>query len=1079
MRRLTIFLLVLAMMCGTSFGQKKNENSAEKDKFSARTFSGLKFRSIGPAYASGRIADFAVNPDNHKEYYVGVASGNIFKTVNSGITWEPVFEKYGSYSIGCLAMDPNNFNVVWAGTGENNSQRALGYGDGVYRTEDGGKSWKNMGLKSSRQIGEIIIHPINSDIVFVAAEGSVWGPGGERGVYKTTDGGKTWNAVLTISENTGVADMVMDPRNPDVIYAASHQRRRHVFTKIDGGPETAIYRTTDGGENWTKLKSGLPSGEMGAIGLAISPANPDYVYAIIELPGRRGGFYRTTNRGASWTKMSDHVSNSPQYYNELFADPKDPDKVYSVETYTYVTEDGGKTWNRLSNRYRHVDDHAMWIDPCDTDHFLIGGDAGIYESYDGGKEFHFKANLPITQFYRVETDNSLPFYYVYGGTQDNNSMGGPSRNTSSFGVVNDDWFVTNGGDGFWSQIDPEDPNIVYAESQYGYVVRYDRKSGESISIKPQPPSGEIYNWNWNAPLIISPHSHKRLYFAANKLFRSDDYGNTWRPLGGDLTAGIDRNKLEVMGKIWSVDAIAKNISTSVYGSIVALDESPLQEDLLYVGTDDGLIQVTEDAGANWRKIDSFPGIPANTYVSHILASKHDPNVVYASFDNLKNDDFKPYILKSTDKGKKWTSISANLPENGTVHTIEQDHVNPDLLFIGTEFGFFFSLDGGKKWIQQKSGLPTIPVRDIDIQERENDIVIATFGRGFYVLDNYTPLRHTTSEILEQDAYIFPVKDALMYIEKRGKTNQGSTYYKSENPEMGATFTYYMNESLKTKKQKRKDAEKKGNLEYPTVDELRAENEEVAPYLLFTIKDETGYTVRQLKTSASSGIKRIVWDFRYPSTFPPRSNSREYNAGFGMMALPGNYSVILGKVVDGVYTDLAGPQNFRAVVLNNSTLPAEDREELVAFQKKVSELSRAVQGAASAADNLSDTIKMIKVALSNTPAAPAELMARALRIEEDNRAVLRAFNGDRTHSRIGENQPPSIRGRLNNLIYSHYRSSSAPTQTMRDDYRIIGEEFEPQLEKLKNLISVELKDLETSMESIGAPWTPGRIPVWKK
>ncbi len=408
--------------------------------------------------------------------------------------------------------------------------------------------------------------------------------------------------------------MVMDPRDPDVIYAASHQRRRHVFTKIDGGPETDIYKTEDGGKSWNKLKSGLPSGDMGAIGLAISPVNPDIVYAIIELPEGKGGFYRTEDRGASWEKLSSHVSNSPQYYNEIFADPVNPDKVYSVETITQVTEDGGKTWHRLGNKYRHVDDHALWIAPDDTTHILIGGDGGIYESFDNGTNWLFKCNLPVTQFYRVEVDNSKPFYYVYGGTQDNKSMGGPSRTLSSYGIVNSDWFITNGGDGFWSAIDPENPDIVYAESQYGWLVRYDRKSGENISIKPQPLSGEAYRWNWNSPLIISPHSHKRLYFGANKLFRSDDYGNSWKVLGGDLTRQIDRNELKVMGKIWPPEAVAKNASTSLYGTIVSLDESPVQEDLIYVGTDDGLIQVTEDAGKNWNQIGQFPGVPELTYV---------------------------------------------------------------------------------------------------------------------------------------------------------------------------------------------------------------------------------------------------------------------------------------------------------------------------------------------------------------------------------------------------------------------------------------------------------------------------------
>ncbi|GAB1404379.1 hypothetical protein MASR1M74_15580 [Lentimicrobium sp.] len=428
------------------YAQRKKAE-AVMDTLKSADFSGLKFRSIGPAFASGRIADFAVNPEQPQEYYVAVASGHIWKTNTAGTTWEPVFDNYGAYSIGCLAMDPHNSNVIWAGTGENNHQRCLGYGDGVYKTQDGGKSWKNMGLKDSRQIGMIAIDPRNTDVVYVAAEGSTWGPGGDRGLYKTSDGGRTWNKVLDISENTGVNNVIMDPRNPDVLYATSEQRRRHTFTKIGGGPESAIWKSTDAGANWTKLTSGLPTGDVGGMGIAISAVNPDVIYAIIEAAGETGGFFRSTDRGASWSKMSSYHS-SGQYYNEIYCDPKNVDKVYSVETYSKVTTDGGKTWKNVGNKYRHVDDHAMWIDPANTDHFLIGGDGGIYETWNAGQDFHFKNNLPVTQFYRVNVDNSEPFYYVYGGTQDNNSMGGPSRNLSSYGVINDEWFVTNGGDGF-------------------------------------------------------------------------------------------------------------------------------------------------------------------------------------------------------------------------------------------------------------------------------------------------------------------------------------------------------------------------------------------------------------------------------------------------------------------------------------------------------------------------------------------------------------------------------------------------------------------------------------------------------
>ncbi|MEZ5083783.1 MAG: hypothetical protein R2750_10085 [Bacteroidales bacterium] len=772
----------------TAMAKKGKEDEKKSDTIKSGDVSGLKFRSIGPAFTSGRIADFAVNPYNHSEYYVAVACGHIWKTENNGTTFKPVFDNEGSYSLGCLAMDQHNPNVIWAGTGENNHQRALGYGDGVYKSMDGGKSWKNMGLKESRQIGMIAINPQNSNIVFVAAEGSAWGPGGERGLFRTTDGGSTWEKVLEISENTGINNVVIHPHAPNVMFATSEQRRRHVHTKIGGGPESAVYKSVDGGITWNKTKSGLPGVDIGGMGIAISPVSPFPIYLIVEAAMEKGGFFRSTDVGETWEKMSDH-SSSGQYYNEIYCDPVNPDKVYSMETVSKFTIDGGKTWNSIGNNDRHVDDHAFWIDPEDTNHFMIGGDGGVYETFDNGKHYIHKTNLPVTQFYRVAVDNSIPFYWVYGGTQDNSSFGGPSRNLNSDGVSSCEWVTTLGGDGFWQAIEPTNPDIVYSEYQYGNIYRYDKQSGESINIKPQPRKGEdSYKWNWNTPFIISPHSPTRLYMAANKVFRSDDRGQSWTVISDDITAQIDRNTWPVMDQYWSIDAVEKDVSTSLYGMAVSLSESPYQEGIIYVGTDDGLIQVTEDNGSTWRKMESFLGVPANTYVSDILTCKFCDHLVFASFDNRKRDDFKPYILKSNDKGKTWESIAGNLPENGTVHSIAQDHENPNLLFAGTEFGIFFTTDMGKTWTQLKSGIPTIAVRDIAIQERENDLVLATFGRGFYILDDYSPLRKINRKMLVTTAFIFPIKDALMYVQKRrGGYGSGSNVYIADNPEFGGNI----------------------------------------------------------------------------------------------------------------------------------------------------------------------------------------------------------------------------------------------------------------------------------------------------
>ena len=1096
MKKITLLMVALFLVSSATFAKKKEEAKKAKGDtiITSSLVGGLKFRSIGPAWASGRIADFAVNPENTKEYYVGVASGNLWKTTNNGTTWKPIFDKYGAYSIGVVELDPNNPNVVWVGTGENNHQRALGYGDGVYKSMDGGKSFKNMGLKESRQIGGIVIDPRNSDVVFVAAEGSAWGPGGDRGLYKSTDGGKTWKKVLEISENTGVNNLKLDPSNPDIMYATSEQRRRTSFTKIGGGPESAVYKSTDGGEDWRKIMKGLPSVDLGGMGIDVSPVDPNVVYLIVEAADNKGGFFRSTDKGESWNKMSDHHS-SGQYYNEITCDPKDVDKVYSTETRSVYTTDGGKTWNYISTKGRHVDDHAIWIDPSYTRHFIIGGDGGVYETWDGGNTFDFKENLPVTQFYRVNVDNEKPFYNVYGGTQDNNSMGGPSQNTSRDGVTNADWFVTQGGDGFWIDIDPTDPNIVYTEYQYGNVARYDKKSGERIDIKPRERKGELtYKWNWNAPLLVSSHQHTRIYMAANKVFESDDRGNTWKVISDDLTAQVDRNSFPVMGKYWPAGAVAKDVSTSQWGTIVSLVESPVKEGLLYAGTDDGVISVTDNDGDSWTQIKSFPGVPEYTYVSDIWADRFDENVVYATFSNLKRNDFKPYVYKSTDKGKTWTSISGNLPENGSAHTIIQDYKRPELLFVGTEFGVYFTVDGGKNWVQMKSGLPTIAIYDIAIQERESALVLASFGRGFYILDDYSPLREVSHEMAAQEAKIFPVKDALMYIQTSNKSNQGSTYYEAPNPPFGATFTYYLKEVPKTKKQQRLEKEKKlfkegKPIPQPTWRELQLEGEEEPPHLIFTIYDENDNVVRQLTTAPSKGMKRITWDLRYSmptivrgnGEFNPVSEGSGGRRGSGILVMPGKYKVGLKMWYEGKVTNLVDPVEFTCKKLNNTSLPASDYAENVAFAKKVSKLAIAVVGSGQLINDLRSKVEAMKKAIYATPGASEALMDKARALGKELEELNYKMNGVPAKA-SSEEIPPEhvpINDRLSNITYTHMGSTSGITETEKQQYQILAEEFPPILNTLKRIVKQDIPALEAELNKINAPWTPGRLPVWNE
>ena len=538
--------------------------AAKTDSNTPHPLAGMPLRNIGPAMISGRISDFAFHPERKHEFYVATASGNLWKTTNNTITWEPIFEHEGSYSLGVVELDPQNPQVIWVGSGENNAQRSVAFGDGVYKSTDGGKTWNNMGLKNSNHISQIWIHPNDSDTVLVAAQGPLWSDGGDRGLYKTTDGGDNWERILHIDKYTGVNEFVIDPDNLDHIVASSYQRRRHVWTLINGGPGSGIHKTTDGGETWTEIKAGLPKDHMGRIGLANAPSQPRTIYAIIEANDKEKGLYRSTDFGQNWHKQSDYMTNSPQYYNELIVDPHNPDRLYSVNTFTNISEDAGKTWTPLSLKFRHVDDHALWIDPDNTDHLYIGGDGGIYETYDRGQTWRHVRNLPLGQFYRVTPDHAEPFYNVCGGTQDNNSLCAPSRTTDIHGIDNADWHIILGGDGYEPQFDPNDPNIIYAQYQYGGLARYDRRTEERVYITPHPAAGEpAYKWNWNTPLLLSPHKSTRLYYGAEKLFRSDDRGDSWEIISPDLTQQVDRNELPVMGRVWSVDSIANMVGSTV------------------------------------------------------------------------------------------------------------------------------------------------------------------------------------------------------------------------------------------------------------------------------------------------------------------------------------------------------------------------------------------------------------------------------------------------------------------------------------------------------------------------------------
>jgi photosystem II stability/assembly factor-like uncharacterized protein len=1058
------------------------------------TLSGLELRGIGPAVSSGRISDIAVDPTDHSRYFVTVASGGVWRTTNAGTTWEPVFDKEGSYSIGCVTIDPNDPNVVWVGTGENNSQRSVSFGDGVYKSLDGGSTWKNMGLQESEHIGNIVVDPRDSSVVWVASHGPLWRSGGDRGLYRTKDGGSTWERVLHISDDTGIAEVRLHPDDPDTILATAYQRRRHTWTLINGGPESGLHKSTDGGATWREITAGLPEVDKGRMGLCISPADTDVVYGVLDAARDEGGTFRSTDRGETWEKRSDHAPGG-DYYNEFICDPKNVDRVYSMDTWMQVTTNGGKTFVKVGENFKHVDNHALWINPSDPRHLRAGCDGGVYETFDRGATWVYFENLPIMQFYRATVDNSEPFYYIYGGTQDNATLGGPTRTRHRAGIANEDWFVTVFGDGFKTVVDPEEPNIVYSQWQYAGLVRFDRATGEAVDIQPQPAPGEDpYRWNWDAPIILSPHSHTRLYFASQKLFRSDDRGNTWRAVSEDLSRGIDRNRLEVMGKVWGPDAVHKSGSTSIYGNAVALSESKLVEGLIYVGTDDGQVHVTSDGGATWHTEGDFPGVPKYSYVSDLEASQHDADTVYATFDNHKQGDFMPYVLESTDRGRSWKSIRGNLPDREIAWSLAQDHLKAELLFLGTEFGLYVTVDGGEHWVRMKGGLPTIAVRDLDVQRRENDLALGTFGRGFYILDDYTALRELSEETLAEEATLFPVRDALRYIETSrlglvplDKAFQGDTYYTAPNPPFGAVFTYHLKEGLKTRQESRLEVEKKADkdgktLPYPSQDDLRAEDEEHDPSIVLTVRDADGNVVQRVIGPRKKGIHRVAWDLRYPSSRPtdidPEPQPPWAAPRVGPLALPGSYTVTLAKEVDGVVTALAGPQEFAVVDLGGGTLPSDDPDSALAFLRQAADLQRAVLGAVEVASEVKGRIKHLRQAILDTPDATPEHIAELAAIEGELNDILVVLSGDHSRARRNEPTDPSLVDRINRVVYGQLDTTQPPTTTSRQGYDWASEAFAEQLDKLRALAD-RLAGLEAALESAGAPWTPGRFPDWPR
>ncbi len=1070
----TFLITLLLCLPNQAYAQRKNRKKADA-KQAEVSLNAFSFRNVGPAFLSGRIADIAVHPNNESVWYVAVGSGGVWKTKNAGTTWTSIFDDQSTYSTGCIAIDPTNPEIVWVGSGENVGGRHVAYGDGVYRSMNGGKTWDNMGLKNSEHISEIIIHPDNSDVVWVASQGPLWSKGGERGLYKTTNGGKSWNRVLGNDEWTGVTDIMVDPRNPRIIYAATWDRHRTVAALMGGGPGTAIYRSDDGGDNWIKLSNGLPKSNMGKIGITISPQNPDVVYAAIELDRTKGAVYRSEDRGASWKKMSNTVSGGtgPHYYQELYASPHKFDRLYLMNVRVLTSEDGGKTFVQLKEQDKHSDNHAVVFKKNDPNYIMLGTDAGIYESFDLAETWRYIKNLPLTQFYKVAVNNAEPFYHIFGGTQDNGSAGGPSATDERQGIANKHWYKTLFADGHQSATDPVYNEIIYAETQQGGLHRIDLTTGEQISIQPQAAEGEPHErFNWDAPILVSPHNPSRLYFASYRVWKSESRGDDWEAISGDLTRNEDRITLPIMGRQQSWDNAWDVGAMSNYNTITSLAESPVQEGLLYAGTDDGFIQVTENGGNTWKQIAvTALGLPERSFVNDIKADLFDANTVYVALDNHKEGDYRPYLYKSTDKGMTWKSISSNIPDRTLVWRMVQDPVNVNLLFVATEYGIYTSLNGGTSW-QKLPGTPTISFRDLTIQERENDLVAASFGRGFFVLDDYSALREFTPDNLNKEGKLFQPRPAKWFVQRSNVGNTGADYYFAKNPEYGAVFTYHLSKEYKTQKSQRQKREKElnkagKNVPFPGWDALDAEKQEMSAQVILTIEDQQGNVINKVKQKASKGSHRIAWNLEHFNPFAISMNGRSRRVG-GALATPGTYQANLYLEKDGTVTKLDGPIRFEVKPIREGVLKGASYSEYNAFRTDLTSFIQKISEVQDEFGQSKKKLKALSTSVDRSKLTPGSLEPKLANLKAAIAAVDTMIEGSPSREEIGERNPSGVQRYLYNA-FDGMDHSYGPTALHKKSLEIAKSMLVKVETAVDKIVNSMIPEIEEALKAADAPY----------
>ena len=1091
MRSMKISVVLLFLLGGGVFAESAHEAALKN----------LKFREIGPAIMGGRVDDFGVVESDPRIIYVASAAGGIYKTVNGGVTWESIFDDQPNPSIGDIAIAPSDPSILWVGTGEANNRQSSSWGDGVYKSMDAGHTWTHMGLKDTHHIGRVVIHPSDPNIVYVAALGHLWGPNKERGVYKTTDGGATWTLSLFINEDTGVSDIAIDPQSPNTLYAAAYERRRTVFGYDGGGPSSGIYKTVDGGAHWTRLTKGLPTtGDIGRCAVDVSRKNPNVVYALIEHM-TQGGIYRSDDKGFTWTHMSD-TDPRPSYYSQVRIDPNNDQKVWVLGAPLYYTEDGGRTFRQDRWQKIHSDFHALWIDPANSDHMILGGDGGIDMTYDGGRSWDYVNNVPLGQYYEIAYDMQKP-YHLCGGLQDNNSWCGPSATTAPRGISNDEWITVGGGDGFYSQIDPNDPNIVYAESQDGNLLRRDLRTHESRSIRPLEDNDKAprYRFQWNSPVLISSHDPKMIYYGGNHLFKSSDRGDSWTRLGPDLTTGVNRDKLSILGRVPDKNTLSRDDGVQQYPCITTISESPLRAGLIWVGTDDGNVQVTRDDGKSWTNVVAkIPGVRKGAYVSRVVASPHDEGVAYVAFDNHRSDDYSVYIYMTTNYGDTWTRITNGIPEGaGTVHVVREDPKNRNLLFAGTEFGLFASFDRGTGWQRMKNGLPTVPVDDIQIHPRDSDLILATHGRSLWIMDDITPLEEMSDNVLASDLHLFDMRPGISWHESNTKGNTGAREFLAPNPPYGVIVDYF----LKTKQEGRHPVK-------------------------ITVADQAGNKIREMNGTDETGINRVAWDLRYDAPARPdgedgiggrggargpASEGPGAPGGSGSEASPGRgpggaggpggpgaaggggggggffrFGGGRGPLVDpGEYTitvAAAGKTESKTVTVDEDprvTMSVEARTQrrqalskLYAMAREADEGRRKIVAIRASLSTLTDGWKR-----PGSAKVPDEVKKAADDLLAQVKQVVGVFEVERQGQLGGAGPPltytpPPVNQKIGRLMGSIDSYSGEPSARQMEDVNQASAELEPAIALVKKIADEDLPRLNKMMAEAGVPYVTADV-----